>query len=126
MEKEIVTYFINKQKQQRILFELNHPKKREDVFWRFVNTNIFQQNCLQPVAYMSPNELESILLHLSKRKDSYFIGESYIGHLTLKQAIEKANNGEICVIYCGNGVGYYQGEEECGTRPRFLLIKKLV
>jgi len=54
----------------------------------------------------------------------YFIGESYIGTLPLKEAVKKAGTGEICIIYCGNGIGYYQGEQECGKPPRFLLFQK--
>ncbi len=55
------------------------------------------------------------------RTSKTLLGESYIGELSLKQAVEKALFGEICIIYCGNGVGYYQGEQDIGSSPRFLL-----
>lgn len=28
------------------------------------------------------------------------------------------------VSYCGNGIGYYQGEQEKGAPPRFMLLKE--
>lgn len=54
----------------------------------------------------------------------YFIGEDYIGDLSLKEAVERASEGEICIIYCGEGIGYYQGEQEKGAPPRFMLLKE--
>ena len=71
--------------------------------------------------YMAPNELEKYLLGFIRTKYVYYIGEDYIGEMTLKEALVKMNMGAIGIIYCGNGIGYYQGEEENGDRPRCLL-----
>jgi len=87
-------------------------------------TKFLKNNCMQPLEYMSEEEMEKYLLSFSNVKDIYFIGESYIGTLPLKEAVKKAGTGEICIIYCGNGIGYYQGEQECGKPPRFLLFQK--
>lgn len=59
---------------------------------------------------------------LSREEFVYSIGKDYIGKMPLEQAAERANEGEICIIYCGNGIGYYQGEQEKGAPPRFLLL----
>ena len=63
------------------------------------------------------------MYQLNKSKEVYFIGASYVGELSLKGAVEKASCGEICVIYCGNGIGYYQGEEDRANTPRYFLIQ---
>lgn len=57
-------------------------------------------------------EMKNYLHKLSGAENVYFIGEDYIGEMLLEQAAERANEGEICIIYCGNGIGYYQGEQE--------------
>ncbi len=92
--------------------------------WRFVSPDIFIQAYLHKVQYMTGDEMEECLFKLSGVQDVYFIGEDYVGVLSLKQAVERAHTGEICIIYCGNGIGYYQGEQEIGSPPRFLLLRQ--
>ena len=72
---------------------------------------------------MDKTEMQTYLYNLSKKSNVYFIGEDYIGDLSLKEAVERASEGEICIIYCGEGIGYYQGEQEKGAPPRFMLVK---
>lgn len=121
LEEEIVKKFVVKNKQERILWELGSSKKREQVFWRFAGTAIFRPECLHFLNYMAPNELEKYLSKFVHTKNVYYLGEDYIGEITLKESLEKINMGAICIIYCGNGIGYYQGEEDQGHRPRCLL-----
>ena len=124
VEEEIIKMYIKKEKQDRLLWELKSPKKRDTVFWHFAGPNCFKGACLQPVAYMSSDEMTKYLFQLGNMRDVYFIGESYIGILSLEQAVAKAHKGEICIIYCGKGLGYYQGEQEIGKPPRYLLLHK--
>ena len=123
-EQEIIKKYVRKNKQDRILWELSTPRKRDAVFWNFSGTDIFNENCLHPIKYMQKEEMEKYLFKLSGTSEVYFIGESYIGYLPLNQATERASMGEICIIYCGKGIGYYQGEQEIGKPPRFLLMQK--
>lgn len=120
---EFIKRFVISNKQERLIWELESPKKRKNLFWRFAGSNIFKDGYLQETDYMSADELESELYQLGKSKVAYFIGKSYVGELSLKVAVEKASCGEICVIYCGNGKGYYQGEEDRANTPRYFLIQ---
>lgn len=70
--------------------------------------------------------MKNYLHKLSGAENVYFIGEDYIGKMLLEQAAERANEGEICIIYCGNGIGYYQGEQEKGARQGLCFWKKNV
>ncbi len=125
IEVEVIRKFVVKSKQERILWELSNPKKRKDViFMRFPGPNLFKSHCLQEVGYMSETEMESKLFQLSKAKEVCFIGERYIGIISLKDAVRRACTGEICIIYCGQGIGYYQGEQNYGSPPRYLLIQR--
>lgn len=124
IEKEIVRYFVAADKQERILWELSSERKREDVFWRFSGSQVFNSKCLRPISCMQADVMEAFLLEQFKSENVYFLGESYIGELKLKEAVKKASAGEICIIYSENGIGYYQGEQEFGSSPRFLLLRK--
>ncbi len=123
LEKEIIKMYVNENKQERILWELGNHRKRETVIWRFSGPTLFKSKCLHPIKHMPCAELEKHLLRQNGIREVYFIGESYIGTLSLNQAIVKANTGERCIVYCGEGLGYYQGECEYGNTPRFLLLQ---
>lgn len=122
IELEIVKMFVEKNKQERVIWELDNPKKRHMIMMeRFASPGIFKCDCLTSINYMSPNELEMYLFRISGANEVYYIGEEYMGKLLLHQAALKANTGEICIIYCGKGIAYYQGEQEQGKPPRYLL-----
>lgn len=124
IEEEIVLLFVKKDKQQRILWELSSPKKREDVIWRFSGPDIFKSECLEDLQVMPNILFAEKLSQLGNTNEIYYLGESYIGNLSLNQAIVKMNAGERCVVYFGNGIGYYQGERELGNYPKFILRKQ--
>lgn len=125
IEVEVIKKYVVKSKQERILWELSNPEKRKDIiFKRFPGPNLFKSHCLQEVGYMSEIEMEKKLFQLSKTTEVYYIGERYIGSMSLKDAVRRTCAGEICIIYCGQGIGYYQGEQDYGSPPRFLLIQK--
>lgn len=123
VEEEIVRVYVKENKQERLLWELNSPKKRNTVIWKFADSEVFKSNCLNPVKYMSAKQIEKHFSPILNTSNVYFIGEDYIGQLTLQQAAQRAQEGEICIIYFGNGTGYYQGEQCSGKPPRFLLSK---
>lgn len=122
IEEEIIKKYIKKNKQERMIWELNNPQKREEVIWRFSKPGIFIEKCLTPIGYMDKIHMIEYLFKLSGVSNVYYIGEDYIGYLSLEQAAERASMGEICIIYCGKGIGYYQGEQEIGAPPRFMLL----
>ena len=122
---EFIKTFVKSDKQERLLYELQNPKKRENIFWRFAGSDIFKEGCLQKTDYMTADDLEAKLYQLNKSREVFYIGLSSVGEISLKKAVEKASLGEICVIYCGNGKGYYQGEQEVAKAPRYILSQKL-
>ena len=122
IEQEIVQTYIVKNKRKRILWELDNPKKREYIlFNRFLGIDNWKKGCLQPVEYLTSEKLSYYLAEKSKKKEVYFIGEDYIGSLPIKDAVERTEMGEWCMIYCGNGYGYFQGEGGCIKPARYLL-----
>ncbi len=125
IEVEIVKKYIIPSKQERIIWEFSNPKKRSEiVFQRLHDYKILKSDCLKPIKYLSPSELEKCLFELSKAQEVYYIGLNYIGPRSLRDAVEATDSGDICIIYCGNGIGYYQGEQYYGGAMRFILVEK--
>lgn len=122
IETEIIKKYVVKNKQDRIIWELGSPKKRSEVMWRFHhNLDIFKPECLYPVEYMDPRGMKEYLYKLSGAREVYYMGDLFIGELSLKDAADRAF-GDVCIIYCGNGIAYYQGEECMAAPPRYMLI----
>ena len=126
IEIEIIKKFVVKNKQERIIWELSSEKRRQNVIWHFDHPSFFKKDILYPTTYMDSKKMEKKLYEMSGSKECYYIGETYIGNMHLKQAGEEAWEGGICIIYCGKGIGYYQGEQEYGAPPRFRLNTKEV
>ncbi len=125
IEIEIIKNFIVKSKQERLIWELGSPRKRDKVaFMRLCDYTLFKQECLQPLDYMGAKALEKFLFQQSGAKEVYYIGMHYIGKRSLRDAALDAEGCDICIIYCGDGIAYYQGEIEYGGAPRFLMTQK--
>lgn len=124
IETEIIKTYVKESKQKRLLWELDSPSQRASVIWKFAGSELFKRECLSPTKYMSADTMKQYFSKLTNNNQVYFIGEDYIGRLTLQQAIQRAQEGEICIIYCGNGNGYYQGEQSKGAPPRYLLSRR--
>ena len=125
IEEKIIKSFIKKSKRDRVIWELKNPQKREMIFWKFGHPDLFDENCLCAIGYMDSSKLYEYLFKLGGNKNIYYLGESYIGALLLEKAVELVETGEICIIYCGNGIAYYQGESDMGNRQRYLLKKSV-
>ena len=122
VEHEIIRSFVAKNRQERLSWELANPKKREKFFWNFAGTQYFKQDCLQSIELLSYKELETAIFRFGKTRTVYYLGASCIGRIPLTQAVQYAAQGDICIIYCGNGRGYYQGEPYSGNKNKYLLI----
>ena len=48
-EQEIIKKYVRKNNQDRILWELSTPRKRNVVFWNFSGSDVFNENCLHPI-----------------------------------------------------------------------------
>ena len=120
IEKEIISLFVRKNKRKRIRWELARKEKRENVLWmRFNHEHNLMDDCMIEVDQLSYGQIKKILFEMSKAKDVYYMGEDEIRCMDLNEAINRASEGEICLIYCGNGIGYYRGEEHDDS---YLLI----
>ena len=122
IEEEIIKTYVKKNKQERILWELSNPKKRKSVIWKFHSPDIFIEKYLYPAKYMDAQSMKNYLFDLSGTLKVYYIGTNYIGFCSLEKAVEWAAEEGVYIIYCGNGIGYYQGEQEYGAPPRFILL----
>ena len=122
IETEIIKLFVQKQYQKRLLYEINSKKKYDTVWHHFHTEKKFKKECLEKVDYMKKEDLEKYLFRLSGKKNVYFMGMAEKRKkMLLEDAVNEIVEMEIGIIYCGDGIGYYQGEEELADTPRYIL-----
>ena len=124
IETEIIKLFVQKQYQKRLLYEISSKKEYDIIRCHFYTEYKFKKECLEKVSYMGDENLEKYLFQLSGKKDIYFMGINTREKMPLKEAVKRINHFEDGIIYCGNGIGYYQGEEELSDTPRYILKSK--
>lgn len=111
IEEMIVKSFFNKNKQQRVLFELFSPQKRRDALWR-LNHNYsvtLRKEFMTPIpkSNLDRQEIQKLLIEQGAGDICYVISinEEIDGkEMDLKTAIDQVfSYGLSSIIYCKNG-----------------------
>lgn len=124
IEEEIVRCFIQKNRQDRIIWELQSKRKRDSVMWKLCDTHLFKQEVLYPQRYLSPEDLAKKLEDLGAQKTIYMIAfdEMYeLEDCSVLEGIERQWDNPY-LLYYGNGLGYFEGMQEDGAPERCILI----
>ncbi|TQR16226.1 hypothetical protein [Psychrobacillus vulpis] len=130
IEEIIVKTFFVKRVQERVLFELASPQKRNDVFGRrnnFIRTELMFEI---PKPNSDPEEIEKLLkkqgagnmCYVMTSLNSYIDGEE----LPLIKALEDLIwSGMPFIISCiPNKLAYYQGEQAYGSPQKYILKRQ--
>jgi hypothetical protein len=131
-ETIIVKTFFNNRIQDRVLYELASPKKRQDALQRLSSEERFlDKSCM--IEIPKPNsdyeQIEEILKKHGAGKKCYAISsrESIDGQeLPLKTALSLAvGYGMPSLISCvPYKLAYFEGEQAFGPPKRYILVKK--
>lgn len=124
IEEEIVRCFIQKNRQDRIIWELQSKRKRDSVMWKLCDTHLFKREVLYPQRYLSPEDLAEKLETLGAQKTIYMIAfdEMYeLEDCSVLEGIERQWDNPY-LLYYGNGLGYFEGMQEDGAPERCILI----
>ena len=79
---------------------------RRAVIQKFMNSNIHLQ-CMKSI-------------------NSFLISIYFVGEINIAEGIEKARNDDMgCILYFGNGIGYYHEGELGKNPPEFLMLNEV-
>lgn len=130
IEMEIIKAFVNKNMQERFLFELFSTKKRKNSIGRLCHQydKIFNKDYMIeiPKDNLNLTGIGSMLENHEINNNCYLISydEQIDGlYLPLMQALERVVGlGMPSIISCITGkLAYFEGEQEIGVPPRFIL-----
>ena len=94
---------------------------------RIYDTTYIKSKCIHSIGFMTPHELYQYLIQLGGTQNMYCFSEEIIGEITdisAEKALECILSGMwgTCLLYLGNGVAYFQGEQEEGAPERCILL----
>ncbi len=128
IEKAIVSLYITERKADRILYELSHPKKREQCIWML--SRYFGEDVVTVVDKHKAGATEIIR---RMREHGYHNEQCYLlsvnsavdgTECTLSEALSKADAASPMLVYCAeHKIAYWQGEEELSDTERMILYK---
>lgn len=130
LEEIIVKSFINKRIQQRVLFELFSPKKRDNVMNMLCHNysdTLRKEFMIEiPKPNSDPNEIAKLMKKQGASNDCYAMSWNHSidgKHMSLSSALEVAvGEGFPSLISCIPGkLAYFEAEQEYGPPPRFIL-----
>lgn len=128
LEQKIIEMYVKKGYQERILHELNHPMKRDRVLHRLCHNyeSILKSEGMEPIVSSSSDEITKMILQCGGQKDNCYIlslmDECDGIFLSLNEALDRVvGNGLAAVVYCHNGIAYFEAEQSQGPPPRYIL-----
>jgi hypothetical protein len=133
LEKIIVKTFFEKRIQERVLFELSAPNKRKDAIGRLNHHYKQTLNEKYMIEIPKPNSnylhIETLLKKHGAGDNCYAVSwsDSLDGQeLSLTTALEKAVGLGMPTLISSipNKLIYFEAEQEFGSPPRYILMKK--
>ncbi|MBE6765558.1 MAG: hypothetical protein E7546_06770 [Ruminococcaceae bacterium] len=129
IEKAVIEGFVIKRKADRIIYELNSPKKRRECIWK-MNSDIFADKYCRKLSASECScvkELLSTLKSYGSTESCYIFSiDEQIDRKTLP--LEEALKSVFCqgpaLISIVHGkLAYFEAEHEHGASERFILLK---
>ena len=111
IEKEMVAYFIMKNRKKRTQWELESTRKRDEGISRFINGTYLDSKLFIPIQDRNSKNVLSMT-------------SSSCEYVSAKEGVLLGQYYECMFIYFGNGIAYYHEEWEGGSKGEYLLNGK--
>lgn len=121
--EEMIDMLFFKKWRKRVKYDFAE-KRRNDFYFRYHNGEYLDHSIIKyNVNKMFIDDIFTLIIKEGGGKKSFFIvcGES--GIMNTKDALVSIfNDGMGGLLYAGNGVGYFQGEQYIGPPERYILV----
>ena len=126
IEEEIVDSYYQKRCRERIKWELKTPRRRDDGIWKMRLKKYLDEDKMHHLEYLSIEQLKKKILKLGGKETAYLISIYFVGEINIAEGIEKARNDDMgCILYFGNGIGYYHEGELGINPPDFFMLNEV-
>ena len=124
IEKEMVAYFIMKNRKKRTQWELESTRKRDEGISRFINGTYLDSKLFIPIQDRNSKNVLSMIKKMGGTDKAYVMSSSSCEYVSAKEGVLLGQYYECMFIYFGNGIAYYNEEWEGGSKGEYLLNGK--
>ena len=121
IEKEMVAYFIMKNRKKRTQWELESTRKRDEGISRFINGTYLDSKLFIPIQDRNSKNVLSIIKKMGGTDKAYIMSSSGCEYVSAKEGVLLGQYYECMFIYFGNGIAYYHEEWEGCSKVEYLL-----
>ena len=121
IEKEMVKYFIMKNRKKRTQWELENPKKRDEGISRFINGTYLNSKLFIPIYDKDCKNVLSMIKKMGGTDTAYVMSASGCEYVSSKEGVAIGQYYECMFVYFGSGIAYYHEEWDGGSKGEYLL-----
>lgn len=129
IEKGIVNLFYQKKYRDRIIWELETPRRRTQGISKMGKREYLDEKKLCQLPYLEIAEFIKQVSTLGGTHDAYFISidsyyrfEDFPQKISITDALNMARHDiSGCILYFGNGIGYYHEGEPYDVSMEYIL-----
>ncbi len=124
--EEMVDTLFAKKWRKRAKYDFGSRKRRETAFFRYNSGEYLDSAAIKyNVTKLSEEEIYSLIQKEGGEQKCFAIMCLKNGIYDSLEGINEVMKGGMGgIIYFGNGVGYFQGEQYIGPPDRYVLVKK--
>lgn len=122
---EMIDMFFLKSWRKRMKYMFLQSKaKREDGWFRYNHGEFLDESCMKhQVNKLDRREIYKMLIEEGGNQKCFLISCSKSGIYDTWEGVDSVmDNGIGGMLYLGNGVGYFQGEQYIGSPERYILV----
>lgn len=122
--EEMIDLFFVKKRRERMKYVFSSKEKRREAYFRYNSGDYIDKSFIKyQVNKLSMQDIYKMLIEEGGNKKCFMISCSESGLYNTEDALKRAmNNGLGAMLYLGNGVGYFQGEQYIGSPERYILV----
>ena len=124
IEKEMVAYFIMKNRKKRTQWELESTRKRDEGISRFINGTYLDSKLFIPIQDRNSKNVLSMIKKMGGTDKAYVMSSSSCEYVSAKEGVLLGQYYECMFIYFGSGIAYYHEEWEGGSKGEYILNGK--
>lgn len=124
--EEMVDMLFAKKWRKRVKYDFVLEKRRKEAFLRYNNGEYLEKTVIKyNVAKMKTEDIYSLIQKEGGKEKCFLIVYLKSGiYDSLEGIKEVMKQGLGGILYFGNGVGYFQGEQFIGSPDRYILVNK--
>lgn len=122
--EEMIDMLFLKKWRKRLKYDLIEEKRRNEKYFRYHNGEYIDKSIIKyKVNTMDFDDIYAILIKEGAKDQCFWMADGDSGILSTKEGFNRSLSGGMgAMLYLGNGIGFFQGEQYIGSPERYILV----